>query len=258
MFPTCSNRLLAGRNALSATDLTISPPAPQRVARCQRRNIVDATSARRHPQPSPGQSDANWPGGRIGSGERSGVAAVVCSRAPWGRDATSAPRHAVPAEGGRLAPARWHRRRSRWRSPPAASDTERQDANEPSGDFAVDVTVAEFPTDQRLAQTCDLMLGSRTPATSTVPELAFTIYTGDDEAERHRSTIALRPARPRPTRTARSGSSRTSTRSCVELGRRRATSTRAAGGRRARRPTPSASARSSPATARTSSGGSPR
>jgi hypothetical protein len=26
MSPTCSNRLFAGRNALSATDLTISPP----------------------------------------------------------------------------------------------------------------------------------------------------------------------------------------------------------------------------------------
>src|SRR5690242_12145901 len=35
----------------------------------------------------------------------------------------------------------------------------RQDANEPSGKFPVQVTAAKFPTEQRLAQTSDLVLG---------------------------------------------------------------------------------------------------
>ena len=58
-----------------------------------------------------------------------------------------------------------------------------QDANEPTGDFEVAVTKSEFPTSQRLAETSDLILGVKNTGDETVPELAFTIFTGNGEAD---------------------------------------------------------------------------
>jgi hypothetical protein len=60
-------------------------------------------------------------------------------------------------------------------------DKERQDANEPSGDFPVSVTAAKFPTDQRLAQTSDLRLEIENTGSEQVPNLAVTIWTDDDK-----------------------------------------------------------------------------
>ncbi|CAN5414808.1 hypothetical protein BH10ACT11_BH10ACT11_21710 [soil metagenome] len=59
---------------------------------------------------------------------------------------------------------------------------ERQDANEPSGDFPVNVAVAKFPSRQRLADTSDLRLKIENPGKQTLPNLAITIYTGDMKA----------------------------------------------------------------------------
>jgi hypothetical protein len=60
-------------------------------------------------------------------------------------------------------------------------DKERQDADEPSGDFPVAVDAAKFPTDQRLAQTSDLRLEIENTGSDQVPNLAVTIWTGDEK-----------------------------------------------------------------------------
>ena len=62
------------------------------------------------------------------------------------------------------------------------SSDESQDANEPSGDYEVEITASEFPTEQRLAETSDLVLGVENTGTETVPELAFTIFTTEGSA----------------------------------------------------------------------------
>jgi hypothetical protein len=64
----------------------------------------------------------------------------------------------------------------------ACGDEPRQDADEPSGEFPVEVTAAKFPTDQRLAKTGDLRLDVTNVGDEAVPDLAITIYTGDEKA----------------------------------------------------------------------------
>ena len=59
---------------------------------------------------------------------------------------------------------------------------ERQDADEPAGKFPVEVTAAKFPTTQRLAQTSDLVMEIENVGEETVPDLAVTIYTGEEKA----------------------------------------------------------------------------
>ncbi len=61
-------------------------------------------------------------------------------------------------------------------------EAESQDADEPTGDFPVEVTTAKFPTSQRLAETSDLVLGVKNTGDEALPELAFTIETNDGEA----------------------------------------------------------------------------
>ena len=60
---------------------------------------------------------------------------------------------------------------------------ERQDENEVEADFPVEVTVAEFAPKQRLAETTDLELAFRNTGDETIPDLALTIYTGDQVAD---------------------------------------------------------------------------
>lgn len=60
---------------------------------------------------------------------------------------------------------------------------EPQDANEPEGDYEVEITTSEFPTEQRLAETSDLILGVENTGDETVPELAFTVETSDDAGQ---------------------------------------------------------------------------
>jgi hypothetical protein len=61
--------------------------------------------------------------------------------------------------------------------------TNRQDADEPSGEYPVEITTARFPTEQRLALTSDLVLGVKNIGDEALPELAFTIETGDGNAD---------------------------------------------------------------------------
>jgi hypothetical protein len=56
---------------------------------------------------------------------------------------------------------------------------ERQDADEPEGEFAVAVTDAQFPNRQRLAETTDLELGVENTGNEQIPNLAVTIYLDD-------------------------------------------------------------------------------
>ncbi len=52
---------------------------------------------------------------------------------------------------------------------------ERQDEDEPEGDFAVEVTRASFPEKQQLAQSSDLVIGVRNAGDQTVPNVAVTV-----------------------------------------------------------------------------------
>jgi hypothetical protein len=52
---------------------------------------------------------------------------------------------------------------------------ERQDENEPEGNFAVDVVASSFPKQQKLAQSSDLMITVRNAGDETVPNVAVTL-----------------------------------------------------------------------------------
>jgi hypothetical protein len=58
---------------------------------------------------------------------------------------------------------------------------EPQDANEPVGDYPVEVTIEKFPTKQRLAETSDLRLGVENTGDEPLPELVFTISTTPED-----------------------------------------------------------------------------
>jgi hypothetical protein len=53
----------------------------------------------------------------------------------------------------------------------------RQDANEPSGDFPVQIVSADFPSKQALAQNTNLTLSVANSGDTTIPDLAITIFT---------------------------------------------------------------------------------
>jgi hypothetical protein len=66
----------------------------------------------------------------------------------------------------------------------ACGGGERQDEDEPEGEFPVQVVNASFPSKQRLAQTSNLTLEVSNTGDETVPDLAVTVFTsreGDDE-----------------------------------------------------------------------------
>jgi len=60
---------------------------------------------------------------------------------------------------------------------------ERQDADEPEGEFPVEVTAAKFPTRQRLAETSDLELAVENIGDEQLPDLAVTICIDSCEAD---------------------------------------------------------------------------
>jgi hypothetical protein len=78
--------------------------------------------------------------------------------------------------------------------------TNRQDADEASGDFPVEVTRARFPTEQRLALTSDLVLGVKNVGDEALPQLAFTIETDDGDADGSFQTQIDDPAASNPSR----------------------------------------------------------
>src|SRR4051794_25441168 len=53
----------------------------------------------------------------------------------------------------------------------------RQDANEPSGDFPVQIVSAAFPSKQALAQNTNLTLAVSNSGDKTIPDLSITIFT---------------------------------------------------------------------------------
>jgi len=69
----------------------------------------------------------------------------------------------------------------------ACGGGERQDEDEPEGEFPVQIVNAEFPTKQRLAQTSRLTISVSNTGDETIPDLALTVFTtreeGSDEEE---------------------------------------------------------------------------
>jgi hypothetical protein len=59
----------------------------------------------------------------------------------------------------------------------ACGGGERQDADEPEGEFPVEVVSAAFPSKQRLAESSDLTLSIANAGEETIPDLATTIWT---------------------------------------------------------------------------------
>jgi hypothetical protein len=59
----------------------------------------------------------------------------------------------------------------------SACGGERQDVNEPSGDFPVQIVSADFPSKQELAQNTNLTLSVENTGERTIPDLAVTIFT---------------------------------------------------------------------------------
>ncbi len=57
----------------------------------------------------------------------------------------------------------------------ACGSGQRQDVNEPSGEFPVQVTTATFPSPQRLAQHTQLVISVRNTGGKTIPNIAVTI-----------------------------------------------------------------------------------
>jgi hypothetical protein len=59
----------------------------------------------------------------------------------------------------------------------ACGGGERQDADEPSGDFPVQIVSADFPIKQQLAENTNLTLTVANTGEKTIPDLAITIFT---------------------------------------------------------------------------------
>jgi hypothetical protein len=71
---------------------------------------------------------------------------------------------------------------------------ERQDEDEPEGEFPVEVVSASFPEDQKLAKSSDLEITLRNPGRRTIPNLAVTV---DGFNFRKRDRELADPERPR-------------------------------------------------------------
>ncbi|MGI9019965.1 MAG: hypothetical protein ACR2G3_04565 [Solirubrobacterales bacterium] len=80
------------------------------------------------------------------------------------------------------------------------SEELRQDAEEPSGEFPVEVADAKFPTRQRLAQTSDLSLGVENIGEEQIPDLAVTICIDSCEADGPFSLRSEQPGLASPNR----------------------------------------------------------
>jgi hypothetical protein len=70
---------------------------------------------------------------------------------------------------------------------------ERQDENEPEGNFAVEVVDAKFPEDQKLAKSSDLIVTVRNAGDDTIPNIAMTV---DGFDERKQDPDLADPNRP--------------------------------------------------------------
>ena len=70
---------------------------------------------------------------------------------------------------------------------------DRQDENEPSGDFPIEVVKATFPDDQKLAKSSDLVVTVRNAGQETIPNIAMTVNGLD---ERKKDPDLADPSRP--------------------------------------------------------------
>ena len=242
MFPTCSNRLLAGRNALSATDLTI------------------CSSGRRPvPPPSRQQYSMGW---RAATHNRHSAATARVRAAsggmfpaPWGRRPPSAPTACQHSEvhmsrAPLAAVARRGRdRRLRVRRRRRAPGRRRARRGVPGRG-----AVGEVPDRSAARPDARSRARGREHRLGAVPNLAVTISTGD---ARGGGSFSVRSEQPgladpnRPVWILENGFPKV-----AEPGESRPSSTSAPPpARTPRRPTPSSSGRSRPARPRTSSGG---
>jgi hypothetical protein len=73
---------------------------------------------------------------------------------------------------------------------------ERQDADEPSGTFPVDVVKATFPAKQRLAESSELQIAVRNAGDKAVPNVAVTVES--DEADQTAAAAAFAEASDQP------------------------------------------------------------
>lgn len=80
------------------------------------------------------------------------------------------------------------------------SEAERQDVDEPEGEFPIEVVSAKFQTEQRLAETSDLTMEIENSGDEPVPELAVTINTGDEGASGAFSVRSDQPGLADPNR----------------------------------------------------------
>ena len=60
---------------------------------------------------------------------------------------------------------------------------ERQDENEPEGNFPVEVVEAKFPEDQKLAKSSDLVVTVRNAGQETIPNIAMTVEGFDEDKD---------------------------------------------------------------------------
>jgi hypothetical protein len=70
---------------------------------------------------------------------------------------------------------------------------ERQDENEPEGDFPVEVVEAKFPEDQKLAKSSDLVVTVRNAGQETIPNIAMTVDGFDERASNPELADPSRP-----------------------------------------------------------------
>lgn len=73
---------------------------------------------------------------------------------------------------------------------------ERQDENEPSGKYPVEINTASFPTRQRLAQTSFLRLGVENTGRKALPTLAITISIAGKQGENAILPFSIRSRQP--------------------------------------------------------------
>jgi hypothetical protein len=88
----------------------------------------------------------------------------------------------------------------------SACGGQRQDVNEPSGTFPIDVVQASWPLHQRLAQATTLTIGVRNAGTKTIPDITVTIGSPDhppgvsDTAAQAFATDLVQPGLANPSR----------------------------------------------------------
>ncbi|HEY8501404.1 MAG TPA: hypothetical protein VIL21_01855, partial [Solirubrobacterales bacterium] len=78
----------------------------------------------------------------------------------------------------------------------ACGGSSSSDANEPTGNFEVKVTEAEFPTLQRLGQTSQLKLGIRNSGERTVPNLTVTFTIAGEQGVNSFLPFGVRDPQP--------------------------------------------------------------